>query len=110
MGIWLSTINRSSLRASLAAVLLLTLVAAGPLIVANYIEMAAPLYGRYGLQIDDWIGTAFMPPRAWFLTAAGSDGGSAQHLQAVAWGALAYAVGAWILWRDACRRFRRISG
>jgi ABC-type transport system involved in multi-copper enzyme maturation permease subunit len=110
LGIWLSVINRSSLRANLAAVLLLMLVAAGPLIVANYIEMAAPFYGRYGLQVDEWIATAFMPPRAWYLTVAGADGGSAQHLQAVAWGALAYAVGAWILWRDACRRFRRISG
>jgi ABC-type transport system involved in multi-copper enzyme maturation permease subunit len=112
LGLWLSVTCRTSLRANLAAVLCLLLAAAGPVIVVNYIEMAAPGYGRFGTRLDEYILTASMPPVAWVRTVFGGDRQpeeASAELQAILWGALAYSAGAWLLWRGARRRFRRLS-
>jgi len=112
LGLWLSVTCRTSMRANLAAVLCLLLVAAGPVIVVNYIEMAAPGYGRFGNRMDEHILTASMPPVAWVRTifgAAQSPEEASAELTAILWGALGYSSGAWLLWRDARHRFRRLS-
>jgi hypothetical protein len=105
LGLWLSVVCGTTLRANLAAALLLLLVAAGPWVVSNYIELLSP-YRSAGP--DDLVTAGLMPPVAW-VRAAVTWGEYAKYPEelrrAILLGALAYAVCAWGLWKAACRRF-----
>jgi ABC-type transport system involved in multi-copper enzyme maturation permease subunit len=112
LGLWLSITCRTSMRANLAAVLCLLLMVALPVIVANYIELSAPGYNRFGNRASEYILTGGLPPVAWVRAIVGGDQPPDEayaELRAILWGALAYSAGAWVLWRDARVRFRRMS-
>ncbi len=112
LGLWLSVVSKTSLRANMAAVLCMLLVAVGPLVASQYLEMLAPnsLANR---AASDAVWQTLMPPVAWWRLCVGwheyakvSEG----HFTHILAGALGYAALAWLLWRAALRRFRRYGG
>lgn len=111
LGIWLSVSCRTSFRANLASVLVLLLVAAGPLIASNFLEFTTPTYVRDEDRTGELVLLAGMPPYAWVrcfyasLTLKTVDA----ELRAIQYGALAYSAAAWLIWRHAQHRFRRLS-
>lgn len=125
LGIWLSVSCRTSFRANLAAVLVLLLVGAGPVIVANFLDFATPTYTSQDDRLDSLVLLAGMPPYAWVRTfyadlpapppsawdprAIPPVASDNWEMRAILIGALAYSVAAWVIWRGAVWRFRRLS-
>lgn len=112
LGIWLSAINRTSLRANLIAALCLLLILVGPWIVSNYVELAFPQLA-YGNDLSSRAFTALMPPAAWYQSVVTWE----EYAKLPAYtgdmllgGALVYAIGAWLLWRLTVRRMRWVPG
>src|SRR5207247_6242584 len=68
LGVWLSVLNKTTLRANLAAVLCMLMIACGPWLVMNYVEWLSP-YGARAAQLSETVTTALMPPVAWVRTA-----------------------------------------
>ena len=109
LGIWLSVLNKTTLRANLAAVLCMLMIAAGPWLVMNYVEWLSP-YGPRVADLSNTVTTALMPPVAWVRSAVtwgDYEKFPEETKDAVLLGALAYASLSWLLWKDACRRFGR---
>jgi ABC-type transport system involved in multi-copper enzyme maturation permease subunit len=109
LGVWLSVLNRTTLRANLAAVLCMLMIVAGPWLVMNYVEWLSP-YGQRMAELSDTITAALMPPVAWVRATVTWDDYAkfpTDLRDAMLLGALAYASLAWVLWKDACRRFGR---
>jgi len=109
LGVWLSVLNRTTLRANLAAVLCILMIAAGPWLVMNYVEWLSP-YGARMSQLSNTVTAALMPPVAWVRAAVTWDDYATfpkDLRDAILLGALGYASAAWLLWKDACRRFGR---
>jgi ABC-type transport system involved in multi-copper enzyme maturation permease subunit len=109
LGIWLSVLNKTTLRANLAAVLCILLIAAGPWLVMNYVEWLSP-YGPRLAELSNTVTTALMPPVAWVRSAVTWEDYEKfpkDIRDAMLLGALGYACFAWVLWKDACRRFGR---
>ncbi len=112
LGLWLSVVCATSLRANMAALLCLLLVGCGPWIAANYVEMLAPYSGAYRAAADA-VTESLMPAVAWVRLCVGWAAYAklpAGHFPAILAGALGYAVAAWVLWRAALARFRRYGG
>jgi ABC-type transport system involved in multi-copper enzyme maturation permease subunit len=112
LGLWLSVVCKTSLRANMAAVLCMLLVAAGPWIIANYLDLLAPRLpaNRY---FADVVTQAAMPAIAWLRLcvklrdyAALPEG----YFPTLLLGALLYATAAWVFWRAALLRFRKYGG
>jgi ABC-type transport system involved in multi-copper enzyme maturation permease subunit len=111
LGLWLSVVCRTSLRATMAAALGVLLVAVGPWIVANYVEMLDPVAGRSGT--NEVVTAALMPVATWVRLAVpwrAYASLSAHYFEPLLAGSLLYAVAAWLLWRAAGRRFRAYGG
>jgi ABC-type transport system involved in multi-copper enzyme maturation permease subunit len=112
LGLWLSMVSRTSLRANMAAVLCLLLVAAGPLVISQYIELLAP-YSGANRAASDAVWRTWMPAVAWWRLCVGwheyakvPEG----HFTTILAGALGYAAAAWLLWRASLSRFRKYGG
>jgi hypothetical protein len=94
--------------------LCLLLVAAGPWIVANYVELLAPYsYTGRRSEVSEVLTQALMPPLTWSnlcLTWADYRALPEHRADYLLAGSLIYAVAAWLLWRDALRRFHRYGG
>jgi ABC-type transport system involved in multi-copper enzyme maturation permease subunit len=112
LGLWLSVVCLTSLRANMAAALCLLLVAAGPWIVANYVEMFTHYYPLRS-EIGDVVIEALMAPLTWSkLTLTWAEYRALPEYRAdfLLAGAMVYAGAAWVLWRAALSRFRRYGG
>jgi ABC-type transport system involved in multi-copper enzyme maturation permease subunit len=112
LGLWLSVMCATSLRANMAAVLSLLLVASGPYIISNYVEMLHPYSGRHAAAAD-LISEVSMPFVAWWQACVGwqqYDKLPEGYFPTILLGALAYAATAWLLWRTALGRFRQYGG
>jgi ABC-type transport system involved in multi-copper enzyme maturation permease subunit len=112
LGLWLSVICKTSLRANMAAVLCMLLVAAGPWIISNYLDLLAPRLpaNRYFADVAT---QASMPAIAWLRLCvklreypALPEG----YFPTLLLGALLYATAAWVFWRAALLRFRKYGG
>jgi ABC-type transport system involved in multi-copper enzyme maturation permease subunit len=112
LGLCLSVSCRTTMRANLAAVFCLLTLIGAPLLIASAVESSEYLrVGRSG-RLPDWIATAALPPIAWIKTIDAwpeSLPNSKDDLAAAMTGSLGYAVGGWLLWRGALRRFRRLN-
>jgi ABC-type transport system involved in multi-copper enzyme maturation permease subunit len=112
LGLWLSVVCHTSLRANMAAALCLLLVAAGPWIVANYVEMFTHYYPLRS-EIGDVVIEALMAPLTWSkLTLTWAEYRALPDYRAdfLLAGAMVYAAAAWLLWRASLSRFRRLGG
>jgi ABC-type transport system involved in multi-copper enzyme maturation permease subunit len=112
LGLWLSVVCKTSLRANMAAVLCMLLVAAGPWIVSNYIDLLAPRLpaNRY---FGDVVTQAAMFAIAWLRLCVKLRDYSALpegYFPTLLLGALLYATAAWVFWRAALLRFRKYGG
>jgi ABC-type transport system involved in multi-copper enzyme maturation permease subunit len=112
LGLWLSVVCATSLRANMAAALALLLVACGPWVVARYVEMLAP-YAGANQATADAVTEALTPAWAWVRLCVGwveyAKVPEGKFLAVLA-GALGYAAAAWALWRMALGRFRLYGG
>src|SRR5207245_437444 len=100
LGLWLSMVAKTSLRANLAAVLCVLLVAAGPFVASEYIDLLAP-YSGANRAASDAVWRTLMPAAAWLQLCKSwpeyaklPEG----HFTTILAGALGYAVAAWLLW------------
>jgi ABC-type transport system involved in multi-copper enzyme maturation permease subunit len=112
LGLWLSIVSKTSLRANLAAVLCVLLVAAGPFVASEYIDLLAP-YSGVNRAASDVVWRTLMPAMAWLqLCKSWPEYAKLpeEHFTTILAGALGYAVAAWLLWRAALGRFRRYGG
>jgi ABC-type transport system involved in multi-copper enzyme maturation permease subunit len=112
LGLWLSVVCKTSLRANMAAVLCLLLVAFGPWIVSNYLDLIAP-YSAVSRFLAAAVVEAAMPTEAWRRLCVSLSGYSSLpdgYFPTILLGALFYAMAAWSLWRAALSRFRRYGG
>jgi ABC-type transport system involved in multi-copper enzyme maturation permease subunit len=112
LGLWLSVVCKTSLRANMAAVLGILMVGAGPWVMSQYIDLLSPYSGAHRVAADAVMEMA-MPARAWSRLCVGW----AEYAKAPAGlfptillGALAYSTTAWLLWRAALSRFRKYGG
>jgi ABC-type transport system involved in multi-copper enzyme maturation permease subunit len=112
LGLFLSVASKTSLRANMAAVLCLLLVAVGPLVISQYVDLLAPYSGRSRVM-SDTLWQTLMPAAAWLRLCVGwqayakvPDG----YFTTILAGALGYATAAWLLWRAALSRFMRYGG
>jgi ABC-type transport system involved in multi-copper enzyme maturation permease subunit len=111
LGLWLSTVCKTSLRANMAAVLLLLLIACGPWILGNYLEMFAPY--SYAHRLSDEVPALAMPAVAWVRLCVGWHAYAKLpegYFPALLFASLVYAVLAWMLWRATLRRFLQYGG
>jgi ABC-type transport system involved in multi-copper enzyme maturation permease subunit len=111
LGLWLSIVCRTSLRANMAAVLMLLLVACGPWIVGNYLELFAPRSAA--MRLGESVPGVAMPAVAWVRLCVGwreyaklPEG----YFPSILVASLVYASLAWVLWRATVRRFVRYGG
>ncbi len=124
VGLWLSVVSRTALRARLTTAGALLLVFGGWLYLAN--DAAFHRQGAVGIRVpgvpdDSWLAAVadvgVNPLRAWWFLGVVVDSALDHHggefhqmevrLNAVAAGVIAYGLLARLLWADACRRFRR---
>jgi ABC-type transport system involved in multi-copper enzyme maturation permease subunit len=109
LGLWLSVICRTTIRANMAAALCVLLIGCGPWVASGYIDLFAPRGGLASPTVDAIMGAA-MPLVAWVRACctwseyAKLPNG---HFQTLLVGALFYATAAWALWRAAVGRFRK---
>ena len=99
LGLWLSTVSTTSLRANMAAVLCLLLIAVGPMVLAQYIDMLAP-YSWANRMAADAVWKMLMPAEAWMHLCLGwreYAKAPAGAVTTILYGALGYAVAAWLL-------------
>ena len=110
LGLLLSVLCRTSLQANLGLVLSVLLVAAGPFIILNYVEMMRPAGNPIPPEWRRRVIDALTPPVTCWKLAVGPRG--LERLMADNWeplltGPLIYLTAAWLCWRAACWRFAR---
>jgi ABC-type transport system involved in multi-copper enzyme maturation permease subunit len=111
LGLWLSVMCRTSLRANMAAALCLLLVGCGPWVIRAYADLLSPRGGPTPGM--DAATAAAMPLVAWVEACVPWGGYAALpagHFTTLLVAALAYATAAWVFWRAAVGRFRLYGG
>jgi ABC-type Na+ efflux pump permease subunit len=110
LGLWLSVVSRTTLRANVTSILCVLLMVAAPVLIASAVEASRELRGLPRSPLPDWIVTAGLPPLAWVrIIMPGfpdSNGQSIAETTAILGGAAAYAFAGRALWGAARRRLR----
>ena len=112
LGLWLSAVSRTSMRANMAAVLCVLLVAVGPWVISQYIDLLSPYSGRSQMAANS-VMEALMPAVTWIRGCVGwAEYAKVRQgfFPTILLGALGYAVTAWLLWRATLSRFRQYGG
>src|SRR5207253_11433272 len=119
LGVWLSLASRNTLWANLTMALFLLLLFGSVVIRANVDVLSA--YHPVGppTWLETFSDVGLSPPRAWWVSSfawydivngiRNKDVVFSNRLTAVVTGQGVLAAAAWVLWRLACRRFRRES-
>lgn len=110
LGLLISVLSRTVLQANLGLALSVLLVAAGPFIVLNYVDMMRPPGNPVPPEWRRRVIDALTPPVTCWKLAVGPRG--FDRLTRTDWeplwaGPLVYATAAWLCWRAACWRFAR---
>jgi ABC-type Na+ efflux pump permease subunit len=110
LGLLISVLSRTAMQANLGLALSVLLVAAGPFIVLNYVEMMRPPGNPVPPEWRRRVIDALTPPVTCWKLAVGPRG--FDRLTRADWepllaGPLVYATAAWLCWRAACWRFAR---
>jgi hypothetical protein len=96
----------------MAAVLCVLLVAVGPVVIAQYIQLLSPYSGRDQIAANRLMDT-LMPAVTWIRACVGwTEYARVRpgHFPTILLGSLGYAVAAWLLWRATLSRFRKYGG